>query len=367
MTSGPDLAFDLSALQVSHKEEGSGDCESSDLTVHLDRINDIVRAVYTSKTQTKKAQFEEINGHINELKNKIINFLIPLAKASQAQKMIQQTGIQQKPQYAEIVKSNARVMKPKAATVIVKTGSESKPELKTLVNVEKSVANILSDSNINATLHACTGRNGSIVLKFNEKDDVSQIAKNIESKLSMKAFGRKLLVPKMKISHIPEYISVDPDQLRTEILKSNGWLRDQIGAGETFEILFAYKVKDFGSAICKLSPQIRHHILEGRMIKIGIRGCPVSDNIHVRRCGMCQKYGHKTQACFSGRDICAWCSEEHRTTQCPQKDDPSKHSCINCKRYNEGNSDHPAHSSACCTLQREKVKIANQTDWSRPA
>ena len=78
----------------------------------------MVRTVYGAKTQTKKAQFEEINFHINKLKNKIINFLLPLAKSSLSQEPINPTDIQQRPKYAEVVKSNVQAKKPKAATVV---------------------------------------------------------------------------------------------------------------------------------------------------------------------------------------------------------------------------------------------------------
>ena len=208
-----------------------------------------------------------------------------------------------------------------------------------------------------------------LTLHLDKIDDIvktiyNRIAKNIENKLKMKAYGRKLLLPKIKISHIPEYISIDSVELKNQILKSNKWLNDLIEAGETFEIIFGYRVKDFGSAICKLSPQIRNHILrEGRRIKIGMRTCPVSDRIHVQRCGKCQKYGHKTQACFSDVHICAWCSGEHTTVSCPQKSDTSVYFCINCKRHDEENFSHPAHSSECCVLLREKERIASNTDW----
>jgi hypothetical protein len=372
VASGPDVAIDFSASLASFKElDGvstptNDGYENDNLTLHLDKINDIVKTIYNNKTQTKKAQFEEIHNHINKLKNKIINFLLPLAKAPPAERPVQSIVTQESPTYAEMLKSNTRRMKPKAATVIVKTGSESKPEFKTVMNIEKSVASILNDNNINATLQAVNpGRNGSVIMKFDEKDDVSEIAKNIEKKLNMKAYGRKLFIPKMKISHIPEYISIDSVELKTLILKSNKWLNDLLqSGGETFEIVFAYKVKDFGSAVCRLSPQVRHHILqEGKRIKIGMRTCPVSDRIHVQRCGKCQKYGHKTQTCFSDHHICAWCSDEHMTMQCPRKKDQSAHSCINCKRHNQENQFHPSHSSKCCVLQRERERIASNTDW----
>ena len=184
----------------------------------------------------KKAQIEEIQSQVNLLKNKIIKFLLPLANTSHTERQAIPFVIPKPLTYAETVKSDVGVKRPKATTVILQTGLETKPEVKTVMNIEKSVANILNKNKISATLLAAhPNTNGNIIMKFDQKDNVSEIAKTIEKDLNMKAFGRKLLLPKIKISCIPSYISIDSDELKKEIVNSNFWLKSLIDGGETFD------------------------------------------------------------------------------------------------------------------------------------
>ncbi|KAG2038460.1 hypothetical protein BDR03DRAFT_813215, partial [Suillus americanus] len=47
------------------------------------------------------------------------------------------------------------------------------------------------------------------------------------------------------------------------------------------------------------------------------------------RCAKCQHYGHIARECTSHRDICANCSEDHRTSKCSNR---NRRCCISCKK-----------------------------------
>ena len=135
--------------------------------------------------------------------------------------------------------------------------------------------------------------------------------------------------------------------------------------------MFSYTAKELGSAVCKVSPTIRTHLCERQSrIRVGMRSCPIRDRFHLRQCGRCLKFGHKTASCRNETHIalCAFCAESHETKSCPQKQNPDNHRCANCR--NNPNSDtvtndiyHNAYSDKCPIHQENKAKLIQATDW----
>jgi hypothetical protein len=333
----------------------------------LDTILETVKTIYNSKTQIRKAHYETIKENINDMKNKIIDFLLPLVNqpprsdANGNMNVNPQPTFQ--PSYAQVTKTAAP--KQKSVNVILKTGLKSEVEPKKVFDYEKSVAESLMKSNIKATIQGTLPtKNGDIVMKFDKNDDVATIAKHISEKLNIKTHGRGLLLPKIKITHIPEYVTKDPDELAKVIVNSNEWLKDLTRNGNSFIVLFTYKVKDLFTAVCKISPVIRHRLLlEDKRIRVGMRSCPISDRIHLTKCGKCLKYGHKTATCRTDSYTCSWCSGDHETSGCTEKENTSAHKCTNCTRSDEQSVNHAAHSSSCPTFFKERERMRNRTDW----
>ena len=335
----------------------------------LDTILKTVKTIYSSKTQIRKAQYEKIEENINKMKSHIIDFLLPLAKQPKKSSVNEHISPNENPERS-VQPSYAQITapKPKNANVILKTGLKSEADIKKVVDYEKSVAECLTKNNIKATIHATLPtKNGDIVMKFDKNDDITAISKHIGEELEIKTIGRGLLLPKIKITHIPEYMTSDPEELTEMIINSNEWLRREKqlpNNGNHFVVLFTYKVKDFITAVCKISPEVRHRLLgwENNQIRVGMRICPITDRIHVTRCGKCQKYGHKTTVCKADSYVCSWCSGDHKTSACTKRDDTSSHKCANCSS-NERSFNHPCHSNSCQILLKEKERVKNRTDW----
>ena len=106
--------------------------------------------------------------------------------------------------------------------------------------------------------------------------------------------------------------------------------------GGTFEVLFTYDVRDWRSIVCKVSPEIRSRIIENRnVVRIENRSCPAKDRFHIKQCGKCLRFGHKTNVCRSDRYNCAHCREDHHIKDCPHKESDEKRKCSNCDHWNE--------------------------------
>ncbi|KAG1790544.1 uncharacterized protein HD556DRAFT_1213301, partial [Suillus plorans] len=62
------------------------------------------------------------------------------------------------------------------------------------------------------------------------------------------------------------------------------------------------------------------------------------------RCAKCQRYGHIARDCIQHHDTCANCTEEHRTSECTNKDLTR---CVSCKTDN-----HASWARTCPELER---------------
>lgn len=141
-------------------------------------------------------------------------------------------------------------------------------------------------------------------------------------------------------------------------------------ANSTFEVILSYKAKDLGSAVIKMSPNIRQII--GRhenTLRLGSRACHVRDHLHVLRCGKCSKFGHSTSKCAATNPICSFCAQSHDSKSCSQKSDAYKHKCSNCISDNipESENQHSAHSKSCPRFASSLRRLISMTDWGDAA
>ena len=179
------------------------------------------------------------------------------------------------------------------SSVIVKSDNDKKLETSDVSSMESKVNQMLSAEKIHATIMSSSStKNGDFVIKFSEHDDVNNIARKMEDNLGYKAQSRPIFIPKMTISYVPKYFSLG-ESVTELIMKSNKWLEEMTKGGESFEVLFTYEVKDWGSIVCRVSPKLRAEIIRhGNLIKIENRSCPIKDQFHVLQCGKCLGFGH---------------------------------------------------------------------------
>ena len=346
-----------------------------DITKHLDDIVKLSHHVYSTKRQTTSKQFHHIQSLVNNVKNIIINNLIPLALRAQSSirgtDMLpaQPTEHHKKTENMPITinsmaSQNPPVVMPREtyARVVIKSNGDKLPSPPQL---ENSISRILKEKNIDATIQGCHPvKNKDLMLvNFGTNDNVNLIADSISSNLGFSASGTPPIHPKLTISHIPQHI--DEEDIKKEIFSSNPCLQ---GLNEDdFVILFSYIHKDFRSVVCKVSPTIRKAICANdRKLRIGFRCCPAKDRIHVIRCTKCNRFGHTRKYCNADKETCSFCSQQHRTHDCPNKQDEAKYQCSNCCHFNNPELDitkHAAHDPRCPTFQQQRKRTILRTNW----
>ena len=111
-------------------------------------------------------------------------------------------------------------------------------------------------------------------------------------------------------------------------------------------------------ALFRISKELRQ-ILHGhndRLI-VGVISCRVYNRLFVKRCAICQRYGHFFAQCQHKDDPrCALCCGDHETRNCP-KDTCKK--CINCVRANHSDTGHEAYWKQCPVYLDEMKKCKN--------
>ena len=141
------------------------------------------------------------------------------------------------------------------------------------------------------------------------------------------------------------------------LVHQNRWLSDYFDIntiGDHITHLFTKPLRNDESvyqAIFNVSPSLREYMKKhGDRIILGMNSCKIYERFHVKRCSLCQLFGHYHKECPNkSTPSCSICSDDHETKLCKISiEEEVKHSCINCKRVNPGShSNHMASSIKC--------------------
>ena len=347
----------------------------ADFTRPLDSILDLTQKIHRSKRQTSSDNMLEISRHVSEMKNKIINTVLPLllahAKKPEADEMPSHNTYQNAQMKSSSEKdkewpSLPRLNRPQSS-VIIKSDPQKKFVRSDARVIESKFNELLSNESIGGTIVSSgTTKNGDVMINFDRSDNLKDIASKAESNFGFKTRTRGSYLPKMTITRIPKYIHMDDCSPQETIVGSNEWLQAMLDSGETFEVLFSYEVGDWKNIVCRVSPKIRSDIVKrGNSIRIQNRSCRVFDRFHILQCGKCLEFGHKTKNCTKDTVSCKHCGEEgHLFSECPKKDSNDKLCCSNCKKTKSSTSvNHSSKSHSCPQYIKRLEQAIGMTKW----
>ena len=163
------------------------------------------------------------------------------------------------------------------------------------------------------------------------------------------------------------------EELKDVIMEKNPHIRNLISNSKCFEILFLKKFNGVTNAVLKVEPEIRELIQKvNSRVFVQLKNCKVVDSYPFRVCYNCQMTcSHLSQQCplKDTKQICRYCSRNHKTKDCNVKDDKSKHTCVNCEnsqneKFKEKAKSHFSNSNECPIIISIKENIIANTLYS---
>ena len=170
-------------------------------------------------------------------------------------------------------------------------------------------------------------------------------------------------LPSVKLLGVVDKLS--NEEIKSALCSQNEALGTMVHAGEELSVVYTKEptgTQRYHQVTLRVSPDIRAS-LEKPFDKLYLNGnvCTVADSFHVRRCNKCQSFGHYAGKCKAQADSCGHCGEQHKSSDCPKKDESSANKkCINCERAELEPAGHSTFYYNCpaYVIQQEKLKKA---------
>lgn len=201
-------------------------------------------------------------------------------------------------------------------------------------------------------------RNGGTVIQMLNEDAAKYIKQQVVKEGFINALDPSAIMKDRSYPVIIQFVPLtfnpsDQNQIQ-QLEQENGW--------ESDSVTMARWVKPPEK---RTSTQRVAHLLisfkDPKIANLGIRdGITLNHNkLQLKknkrepvRCAKCQHYGHIAKECLARQDTCANCAEEHRTSECRNKD--TTH-CVSCQT-----SDHASWDRNCPELERRCIDLEHR-------
>ncbi|KAI5633718.1 hypothetical protein NE865_13551 [Phthorimaea operculella] len=179
----------------------------------------------------------------------------------------------------------------------------------------------------------------------NDRDILGEAIKNAGEKLTVTQPATKN--PLIRLQGVAQ--DLNDKRIEEAVLKQN----DRIVKGvhpEDRKVKVVRRVKgriqNLNNVIVEVTPALWNK-LRDQKLRIGYQIVSAIDQSPILQCYRCLDFGHKARDCQSKGVCCGYCTENHDTRQCCNRN--SAPLCINC---NEGDRNHPAYSPECPVWQK---------------
>ena len=213
-------------------------------------------------------------------------------------------------------------------------------------------------------LHDKQKENEMIIECMNDTSAI-ETEKILKDKLSncCKIEKEELNKPRLKIIGVDNYENMTSKMLENDINERN--FKDILPGCKVLHKYQNTKTKQ-ESIIIEVTSDIYKKVRENKnRIFVGYQNCKVYDEINLKPCFNCGRYGHNGNKCRNDK-VCLKCSESHNSINCNKTGELC---CVNCVFHNNKfntNYDvqHVANDSHCCQVLKNKIKkYIEMTDY----
>ncbi len=173
--------------------------------------------------------------------------------------------------------------------------------------------------------------------------------------------------PTISILSVESFLS--KEDFIGRVKRQNPEIKELIDQGSKFEIVFVKEPRESKShskneyylVVARVSEDIRKVMkMTGDRVYIDLVAHRVIDRYFVKRCNKCQEFGHYELKNCSNNVCCAYCRQNHKSTDFNQVEDGDveHYECVNCKRENKPYVGHSSlwHKCPSFVEQQKKVK-----------
>ena len=308
---------------------------------------------------------QDVTKRINFLESKVANIDTKLTEIYELLKTGEKEPVAKMVENAETEKNvwndsnalNKIKASPNTVLVVGKTGDSEK---------DISNANEIEDIILKNELplkNSYKNKEGDLVLVCDTVEDRAKLQEIVHSS----TVDVSTKVPSTKRSPISvvgfnkEYNS---HEFANNFLNQNSHIKlfsESVDFNEHFKIRVIKPLKNDASkfqAFCFISDDLQKLIRKyGGKIMIGLNSCKVYEQSSVKRCNLCQGYGHYARECSATNPTCGKCSLAHSTNDCTS----TIKKCVNCSRSNITEIQHYTYDHTCPSLvaESEKMKQTN--------
>ena len=281
--------------------------------------------------------------------------------------------------YKELLdkEKNKSIMKGKTYADVI---TNSKPTQKRVPKIfVKKIDKSEKTSTKNFVLHYLNKEKNVQTKRINYKNEENVIidcmneesATLIENILECKATKsfqiqkEQLMKPKIKIVGIENYNNIQDKELEADIIKRNQ--KNYNTTNNNFKILHTYtnKEKSTQSAIVEVTAEVYKNIKENNdKIFVGHQRCHIYDQISVKPCFKCGRFGHSAIKCRN-EQACSKCADKHETHLCNSISRRCGNCCFtNSKFKTNYDTQHSVMDSDKCPIYKARIKkYIEMTDY----
>jgi hypothetical protein len=164
-----------------------------------------------------------------------------------------------------------------------------------------------------------TRKDGSVVLACKSKEQKEKLEQELRKREGVTVRDIPRMNPTLTLTGLEAHWSAE--EVVADVHQKNDWLHGGQPL-EEFRKSFAFLTKRKcqnerrQNMVFAVEPRIHHEAMERGKVVVGLTLCFVTDEIRVKQCLRCHRFGHMAKEC-KNKELCFKCGKEgHRKSEC---------------------------------------------------